>query len=100
MNHKPRQEEENQKWNSSLFSLQLEGPTSSLTMLEVVLEPIGATWNMTKTEKPHWFEKCFESWHEVGELPQSRRTPENNTAESVPGSKVTPANAWSQQMNH
>lgn len=66
MNHKPSQEEENQKWNSSLFYLELEGPPSSLTMLKVIWEVICATCNVTKTETPHGLEKCFQSWHKVG----------------------------------
>lgn len=95
-NDKPSQEEENQKWNSSLFYLQLEGPSSSLTMLIVILEPICGTCNMTKTETPHGFEKYFHSWYKVG----GASPPEKNTTESVSGPKFTTANAWSQQMNH
>lgn len=44
VNHKPSQQEENHKYNSSLFSLQLEGPPSSLMLLKMVLEPIGANY--------------------------------------------------------
>jgi len=65
-------------------------------MLEVILEPICPTRNMTKTETPTEFEKCLQSWHKVGGL----SPPEKNRAQSVSGPKFTTADAWSQQMNH
>lgn len=62
MNHEPNREEENQKWNRSLFSLPLEGPPSSLTILKVVLELVGATCNMTKAETLYRFKKKLQEW--------------------------------------